>query len=239
MVEPDGVCMVVAAALHYFLLCTFTWMAIEGLHLYLLLIKVFNTYYKHYIVKLSAAGWGIPGLIVGVSLAMKDYKQLYGITVVTMGDSNTTKSICWITDNTFFYSLNLVYVTVIIIFNTAILLTVSSHICQMKRVLRTNKNVGTKVGESSQWDPVRFNESCKSSITVMSLTCLLGTSWGLAFLGLGYVNYTVLYLFCILNSTQGFFIFLWICLSTKKEWKREDETKITSTPMKSSGLKSD
>ena len=38
---------------------------------------------------------------------------------------------------------------------------------------------------------------------MMGLTCLMGTTWGLAFLGSGYINYPILYLFCILNSAQG------------------------------------
>lgn len=57
-VKPDWICMFVAALMHYSLLCCFTWMAIEALHLYLLLLKVYNTYYKRYLLKLSLAGWG-------------------------------------------------------------------------------------------------------------------------------------------------------------------------------------
>ncbi|KAF7650814.1 hypothetical protein LDENG_00120280 [Lucifuga dentata] len=225
-VKPEWVCEFVAAVTHYALLCCFTWMAIEALHLYLLLIKVFNTYYKHYLLRLSAAGWGIPGVIVAVSLGVKDVKQFYGVTEMSMADTNQTSNICWITDATFFYSLNLVYFTVIFIFNSGILVLVASRICKMKRALR--------VGAKASTHPARYSESCKSGLTVLSLTFLMGTTWGLAFLGLGYINYPILYLFCILNSTQGFFIFLWICLSARKQRKRQMEDKVTSTPMKSS-----
>ncbi|XP_035508139.1 adhesion G-protein coupled receptor G2-like [Morone saxatilis] len=236
-VKSDWVCVFVAAFMHYSLLCCFTWMAIEALHLYLLLIKVFNTYYKHYLLKLSLAGWGIPGIIVAVSVGVKDFKQFYGVTQMIMADTNQTTVMCWITDESFFYSLNLVYFTLIFIFNSGILMVVASSICKMKRVARSKPTLGDEV---KIWrDPERFTESCKSGLTVLGLTCLMGTTWGLAFLGSGYVNYPILYLFCILNSTQGFFIFLWICLSTKKQRKKDMEDRMTSTPVKTSALKSD
>uniref|UniRef100_A0A3B4GKX0 G-protein coupled receptors family 2 profile 2 domain-containing protein n=1 Tax=Pundamilia nyererei TaxID=303518 RepID=A0A3B4GKX0_9CICH len=164
--DLEGVCVFVAAFMHYSLLCSFTWMAMEGLHLYLMLIKVFNTYYKHYLLKLSLAGW------------------------------------CWITDDTFFYSLNLVYFTLVFIFNTGILMAVASSICKMKQVLQTTLKTGATAKGKLWGDRERLNASCKSGLTLFGLTCLMGTTWGLAFLGSGYINYPILYLFCILNSTQ-------------------------------------
>ncbi|XP_071345435.1 adhesion G-protein coupled receptor G2 [Trachinotus anak] len=238
-VEMDWVCVFVAAFMHYSLLCCFTWMAIEALHLYLLLIKVFNTYYKHYLVKLSLLGWGIPGIIVAVSVGMQDFKHFYGVTQMTLADNNQTSAICWITDDSFFYSLNLAYFTVIFIFNSGILMAVASSICRMKQVFRNSSNLRREAEGKTQSDSQRFSESCKSSLTVLGLTCLMGTTWGLAFLGSGYVNYPILYLFCILNSTQGFFIFVWVCLSAKKQRKRDMEDRMTSSPVKTSAVKSD
>ncbi|XP_070690323.1 adhesion G-protein coupled receptor G2-like [Pempheris klunzingeri] len=238
-VKLDWVCVLVAALMHYSLLCCFTWMAIEALHLYLLLIRVFNTFYRHYLIKLSLAGWGIPGVIVGVSLGLKDFKQFYGLTQMTMADTNQTNAICWITDDSFFYSLNLVYFTLIFIFNSGILVAVASRICKMKQAFRSNSKLGAVTKGKTWRDPQRFNDSCRGGLTVLGLTCLMGTTWGLAFLGSGYVNYPILYLFCILNSTQGFFIFLWICLSAKRQRRNDLEGKMTSTPVRSLGTKCD
>ncbi|KAK2853450.1 hypothetical protein Q5P01_006111 [Channa striata] len=238
-IEPDWVCVFVAALMHYSLLCSFTWMAIEALHLYLLLIKVFNTYYKHYLVKLSLAGWGIPGVIVAISLGMKDFKPFYGITQMTVADTNQTNAICWITDDSFFYSLNLVYFTLIFIFNSGILMAVASSICKIKQVYRGGLKQQTNTAGDSWSIPERFGATCRSSLTVLGLTCLMGTTWGLAFLGSGYVNYPILYLFCIFNSIQGFFIFLWICQSVRKQRRRYAEDRMTSSPVKTTGTKAE
>lgn len=235
----EGVCVFVAAFMHYSLLCSFTWMAIEGLHLYLLLIKVFNTYYKHYLLKLSLVGWGIPGVIVAVSVGVMDFKQFYGVKQMTMADTNQTSSICWITDDTFFYSLNLVYFILVFIFNAGILMAVASSICKMKQVLQTTLKTGATAKGKLWGDRERLSASCKSGLTLFGLTCLMGTTWGLAFLGSGYINYPILYLFCILNSTQGFFIFLWICLSAKKQRKRAMEDRTSSAPVRTTEIKSD
>lgn len=74
-------------------------------------------------------------------------------------------------------------------------MAVACSVCKMKQVYRSNM----KLGGSAE----RFSSSCRSGLIVLGLTCLMGTTWGLAFLGSGYTNYAILYLFCILNSTQG------------------------------------
>lgn len=55
---PSGACVYIAIMLHYSLLATFCWMGIEGFHLYLLLVRVFNIYIRRYLLKLGLLGWG-------------------------------------------------------------------------------------------------------------------------------------------------------------------------------------
>lgn len=54
-----GLCISVAIFLHYFLLVSFTWMGLEAFHMYLALVKVFNTYIRKYILKFCIVGWGM------------------------------------------------------------------------------------------------------------------------------------------------------------------------------------
>ncbi|XP_056464423.1 adhesion G protein-coupled receptor G3 isoform X3 [Gadus chalcogrammus] len=218
--NPGWVCELIAALVHYSLLGSFSWMAVEGLHLYLMLIKVFNTEYKHYQLKLSLFGWGIPAVVVGVTWSLKDVKQIYGSSTLTMLDSNQTTSICWISDITYLYATNVVYFSLVFIFNSGILLIVAVRICCMVTT------------------PARKGLGWRTATTVAGITCLLGVTWGLAFLGSGYVNLPILYLFCILNSTQGAFIFFWILGLARIERKRALEAKNASVSINDSKVTS-
>ncbi|KAL3992604.1 adhesion G-protein coupled receptor G5-like [Oreochromis aureus] len=85
-VSSSGLCLYMALALHYSLLATFIWMALEGFHLYLLLVKVFNIYIKRYLLKLSVVGWGVPAVIVSVVVIID--RGIYGH--VPLDNSNKT-----------------------------------------------------------------------------------------------------------------------------------------------------
>lgn len=56
--DVEALCIAIAALLHYFLLATFTWMGLEAVHMYIALVKVFNTYIRRYILKFCIIGWG-------------------------------------------------------------------------------------------------------------------------------------------------------------------------------------
>ncbi|MEQ2243856.1 hypothetical protein ILYODFUR_011116, partial [Ilyodon furcidens] len=90
-------CLYVALLLHYSLLASFTWMVLEGFHLCLLLVKVFNIYIRRYLLKLSVVGWGLPAVIV--SLVVIIDRNIYGRTPLIPSRPNET-TICYITDNT-------------------------------------------------------------------------------------------------------------------------------------------
>ncbi|XP_072517252.1 adhesion G protein-coupled receptor G3 [Salminus brasiliensis] len=197
---PIGACVFVAATIHYSLLCCFSWMVIEALHLYLLLVRVFNTYIRHYMIKLSLFSWGVPAVIVGLSLSVYNIKPFYGIKTKNMTDTNEVAGICWIIDDNFFYGVNLTYFTFTFLVNIAILSTVTCQICKLR-------HLGPKTS---------ILPSCKDIGTVLGLSCLLGITWGLAFLTSGFTNYIILYLFCICNTLQGLFMFLWVYGTVRK-----------------------
>lgn len=56
--------MVIAILLHYFYMCTFAWMFVEGLHIYRMLTELRNINHGH-MRFYYAMGWGIPAIITG------------------------------------------------------------------------------------------------------------------------------------------------------------------------------
>ncbi|XP_058256207.1 adhesion G-protein coupled receptor G2-like isoform X2 [Hemibagrus wyckioides] len=192
-------CIFIAVIIHYSLLSCFSWMAIEALHLYLLLIKVLNTYIKHYMIKLSLFGWGLPAVLVGGSLSVYGIIPFYGTSRIKLSNTNATVNFCWITDDRLLYGMNITYFSITFLFNTSILVAVTRQISKLRRMNVRGSNL----------------PSCRDVCTVLGLTLLLGVTWSLAFFTSGYTNYPILYLFCIFNSLQGLFLFLWVCTTMK------------------------
>ena len=67
--SPDWLCTAIASLLHYFLLATFAWQLVEGIHLYLMIVKVF--YNTKIIWFYYPFAWGLPLVIVAVTLGVR------------------------------------------------------------------------------------------------------------------------------------------------------------------------
>ncbi|XP_028816759.1 adhesion G-protein coupled receptor G4 [Denticeps clupeoides] len=201
-----GLCITVAVVQHFFLLSTFTWMGLEALHMYFALVKVFNIYVHSYILKFCAVGWGLPIVVVCLVLAID--KDVYGNSV--QGDSlkvsQDSSVFCWVQNDKAFYATVVSFIALILLFN----LIMFGMVLVQIRTMQSNK-------------PARWSNSFTRDLrVVVSLTFLLGLTWLLAFFSWGPVKTPFMYMFAVLNSLQGFFIFIFHCLmneNVKKEWK--------------------
>nr|XP_055167082.1 adhesion G-protein coupled receptor G6 isoform X5 [Nyctereutes procyonoides] len=201
----DGLCTAVAVLLHFFLLATFTWMGLEAIHMYIALVKVFNTYIRRYILKFCIIGWGLPALVVSIVLASRNQNEVYGKESYgkEQGDE-----FCWIQDPVVFYVTCAGYFGVMFFLNVAMFIVVMVQICG-RNGKRSNRTLREEV--------------LRNLRSVVSLTFLLGMTWGFAFFAWGPLNVPFMYLFSIFNSLQGLFIFIFHCAmkeNVQKQWRR-------------------
>ena len=77
---PQLLCAIIAGALHYLYLASFTWMLLEGLHLFLtarnLMVVNYSSMSRFTKRLMFPVGYGVPALIVAVSAASRP--SLYG-----------------------------------------------------------------------------------------------------------------------------------------------------------------
>ncbi|XP_067351081.1 adhesion G-protein coupled receptor G2-like isoform X2 [Channa argus] len=212
--SSTGFCFYIAIALHYSLLASFSWMALEGFHFYILLVTVFNIYIRRYLLKLSLVGWGVPAVIV--SLVVIIDKDAYGHAPLNPSNPNDT-TICYITNNTVKDVTTIGAFGLVFIFNMIMLVVTIRQVLS----LRHDKEFG-----QSNYGRVKGD-----ILVLLGISILLGITWGLVFFSFGSLTTPGLYLFCILNSLQGFFIFLWFVLALRKTRKSpttSSETRSTS-----------
>uniref|UniRef100_A0A673D0B8 Adhesion G protein-coupled receptor L3 n=1 Tax=Sphaeramia orbicularis TaxID=375764 RepID=A0A673D0B8_9TELE len=188
-------CAVFAALLHFFFLAAFTWMFLEGVQLYIMLVEVFESEHSRrryfYLV-----GYGVPALIVAVSAAV-DYRS-YG-----------TDRICWLRLDTYFIWSFIGPATLIIMLNVIFLGIALYKMFHHTAILKPDSGCLDNINQN--------NEQNRSwVIGAIALLCLLGLTWAF---GLMYVNESTVvmaYLFTIFNSLQGMFIFIFHCVLQKK-----------------------
>uniref|UniRef100_A0AAQ6AGY1 Adhesion G protein-coupled receptor L3 n=1 Tax=Amphiprion ocellaris TaxID=80972 RepID=A0AAQ6AGY1_AMPOC len=187
------VCAVFAALLHFFFLAAFTWMFLEGVQLYIMLVEVFES--EHSRTKyFYLAGYGVPAVIVAVSAAV-DYRS-YG-----------TDRVCWLRLDTYFIWSFIGPATLIIMLNVIFLGIALYKMFHHTAILKP---------DSGCLDNINYFSYRSWVIGAIALLCLLGLTWAF---GLMYINESTVimaYLFTIFNSLQGMFIFIFHCILQKK-----------------------
>ncbi|CAI5646264.1 unnamed protein product [Oreochromis niloticus] len=103
------------------------------------------------------------------------------------------------------YITTVAFPLLVVLFNACMLGLV---VCKMWKLRSDDKKMN--FGSSSDWKEINKEKRkrlWKDCLTVLGLSCVLGLPWGLA--STTYVSLTGIYIFTILNSLQGVFIFLW------------------------------
>ncbi|XP_071323975.1 adhesion G-protein coupled receptor G5-like [Trachinotus anak] len=183
-------CTIMAALMHYFMLATFTWFGVQGFHLCLQLYTGGKIEIHHYILKVSITSWLIPSIIGIVLLGIGKY----GEQVIYTDNTEDNVAMCWITDSDVHYIVNIGYYALVFIFTFSTFIIILSWLFCLRRI---------KTGNGQE------KKNGISIVTVLGLCCLLGITWGFAFFAYGVLQIPSYYIFTVLNSFQGFFLFIY------------------------------
>ncbi|XP_035273576.1 adhesion G protein-coupled receptor G3-like [Anguilla anguilla] len=198
-------CQALGLLLHYALLATFTWMAIESFHLYMLLVRVFNIYVAKYLLKLGLVGWGVPMVTVIACALNQTYGRFSLQRERNRGASTGTEAevkadMCWIRRKDVSYITVTGYLGLVFLFGAVMLGVMVAKLRRMR-----TKSAAYQEHKRRLW---------RDCLTLLGMGCILGIPWGLAFVTYGPLSLPGLYLFTILNGLQGVFMFLWFLATT-------------------------
>ncbi|XP_004688910.1 PREDICTED: EGF-like module-containing mucin-like hormone receptor-like 4 [Condylura cristata] len=195
--EPKALCSIIAGVLHYLYLAAFTWMFLEGLHLFLTVrnLKVANytgagRFKKRFLYPI---GYGIPAVIVTVS-AIVGHKS-YG-----------TYTHCWFKLEKGFIWSFMGPVAVIILINLVFYFQILWIL--KKKISSLNKEVST------------IQNTRVMTFKAIAQLFILGCSWSLGFFmveGVGKtIGSVIAYIFTIINVLQGVLLFVVHCLLNRQ-----------------------
>ncbi|XP_072462639.1 adhesion G protein-coupled receptor E3-like [Notamacropus eugenii] len=198
------VCSIIAGGLHYLYLAAFTWLFLEGLHLFLtarnLKVANYNSAGQFKRRFMYLFGYGIPAVIVTMSAGSSS--QHYG-----------TDRYCWMKVEKGFIWSFLGPVYMISLMNLSFCLTTLWIL--RERLSSLNKEVST------------IQNTRTLTIKALAQLFILGCSWSLGFFLIDSVakpaQSVIAYTFTIINSLQGVYIFLIHCVlshQVQEEYKK-------------------
>ncbi|XP_072347272.1 adhesion G protein-coupled receptor E3-like [Scyliorhinus torazame] len=181
-------CMAVAIMLHYLFLACFAWMLLEGVQLYLMVVKVFHSrsLQPKY---LYLCGYGSPVIIVAITMAVNI--QAYG-----------TETHCWLNIESGYIWAFLGPACVILGINAFFFGITIWKLIGKFSMLST--------------DVPHFKKVRSFTCTAIAQLVILGGTWILGFFHFTDETTTIAYIFTTANSLQGVFIFVLHCLMCKQ-----------------------
>ncbi|XP_053196836.1 adhesion G protein-coupled receptor E5 [Scomber japonicus] len=185
--KPVGGCRFVAAMLHLFFLGAFTWMLLEGVQLYRMVVLVFNATIRP--LYLFIAGYGTPLVIVIISAIIRP--KSYG-----------NEKYCWLSlEDGLIWSF-FGPVCVIIFANVFFFIITVWKLAQKFTSLNP--------------DLCELNKIKAFTVTAIAQMCILGLMWVFGAFLFEEGTIVAAYIFTILNSLQGALIFIMHCLLSKQ-----------------------
>nr|KAG5700533.1 hypothetical protein BaRGS_025245 [Batillaria attramentaria] len=183
-------CKAVSMVLHFSLLSSMCWMSVEAFYMYLAFVRVFRSNITHFMLKASCFGWGVPLVIVAVTVGVN----------TTDNYALLDSGICWLTGVAFYVAF-VAPVCLILLFNVISFLLVLRVILGM-----TNNKLNS----------TQSTQAVQKIRRAVGVIILLGLTWVFGFLAIdGATQIVFHYLFAIFNSLQGLFIFLFYCVFNK------------------------
>ncbi|XP_019620358.1 PREDICTED: adhesion G-protein coupled receptor G7-like [Branchiostoma belcheri] len=200
--SPIG-CKVVAALLHYFLLAALMWMAVEAVNVYRAVVHVFDYVSGNFIIKAGAVAWGLP-LVA---------------TLSTVGPSSLYRyrmdKSCWLASEPLIYAF-LIPAGLILLFNLLVFILVMRKLVLEEKAQKELRGADA-IEVNRQWITRQIRRAC-------SIMALFGLTWVFGFFVIADGRHVVFaYLFCIFNTLQGLFIFIFHCVMREdmKEWRKK------------------
>ncbi|XP_025106912.1 cadherin EGF LAG seven-pass G-type receptor 2-like [Pomacea canaliculata] len=180
-------CTAVAVILHYLLLASLAWMLVEAVEMYRALVTVFSKYAQCYMLKRCVVGWGAPVLIVAITLGVS--REHY----------QSNADFCFLSRSSpiAYYASLVAPACLVLLVNTIIFIMVTRVILKPRFQQQKKDQEGITPAQ------------VRGAFTVMFL---LGVTWVFGPLAINEAKVVFNYLFCILNSLQGFLIFVFRCL---------------------------
>ncbi|KAM3864607.1 adhesion G protein-coupled receptor E5-like [Diretmus argenteus] len=185
--KPEGGCRFVAALLHFFFLGVFSWMLLEGVQLYRMVVLVFNANIRP--LYLFAVGYGTPFVILVVS-------------AISRPDGYGTDQYCWLSlDHGLIWSF----------FGPVCLIIILNVIFFIVTVWKLAQKFSSLNPDLSKLHKIRA-----FTVTAIAQMCVLGLMWAFGAFLFQEGTTVAAYIFTILNSLQGALVFLMHCLLSKQ-----------------------